>query len=148
VSPLANTRVIPTGWSAHHAPTAAGGMNATVTIGNTRTGTDYDPDTDETTETWSTEYDTGPARVQALNQAEQVDAAGQQVTGRAYLVQLDMNHAGADEIAPGARAVVDAAVNDAQLVGQVLWVVDVQLGSERFTRDLVCSDNQSDAPTA
>jgi hypothetical protein len=148
VSPLANTRVIPTGWSAHHAPVAAGGMNATVTIGNTRTGTEHDPETDDTVDTWSTEYDTGPARIQVINQAEQADAAGQQVTGRTYLVQLDKNHDGADEITPGARVVVDAAVNDAQLVAQVLWVVDVQMGSERFTRDLVCSDNQSDAPTA
>lgn len=147
MSPLPGTRVIPLGWSQHHAPVAAGGMNATVTIGNTRTGTTHDPETDETVATWSTEYDAGPARVQAVNQAQQGDAAGQQITGRAYLVQLDMNHTGADTITPGARVLVTAATNDTQLLGQVLWVVDVQLGSERFTRDLVCSDNQSDAPT-
>lgn len=148
MSPLANTRVIPTGWSQHHAPVAAGGMNATVTIGNTRTGTTHDPDTDVTTDTWSSEYTAGPARIQAVNQAEQNDAAGQLITGRGYLVQLDSNHAGADTLQPGARVLVTAAANDAQLVGQELWVLDVQYGSERFTRDLVCSDNQSDAPAA
>lgn len=146
--PLGGTRVIPTGWSAHHAPVARGGMNATVTVSNTRTGTTHDPETDDTVSTWSSEYAAGPARVQALNEAQVEDAAGQQVAGRAYLVQLDMTHSGADDIAPGARVLVTACANDAQLVGQELWVVDVQMGSERFTRDLVCSDNQTDAPSA
>lgn len=146
--PLGNTRVIPAGWSRAHAPVAAGGMNATVTVSNTRTGTTHNPGTDDTTSTWSSEYAAGPARIQALNQSEQQDAAGQQVSGRAYLVQLDVGHEGADDIAAGARVLVDAAVNDALLVGQELWVVDVQMGSERFTRDLVCSDNQTDAPSA
>lgn len=144
--PFDNTRVIPTDWSTHHQPVAAGGMNATVTIGNTQTAPTHDAETDDTTAGWSTDY-TGPARVQPLNDAQQADVAGQQVSGRTYLVQLDAAHVGADEIVPAARVLVDAAVNDAQLVGQELWVVDVQMGSERFTRDLVCSDNQSDVPT-
>ena len=146
MSPLPNTRVTPLGWSQHHAPVAAGGMNATVTIGNTRTGTTYDPATDETSDEWSTDYTAGPARVQAVNQAAPGDHAGQPVTGRTYLVQLDMRHTGADVIVPGARVTVVDAVNDAQLVDQHLWVVDVQRGSERFTRDLHCSDNQADLP--
>ena len=45
------------------------------------------------------------------------------------------------------RCHVETAVNDVDLAGQDLWVVDPQLGSERFTRDLVCSDNQTDAPS-
>jgi hypothetical protein len=144
--PFDNTRVLPVDWSRHHQPVAAGGMNATVTIGNTQSERAHNVETDDTTATWSNEYDHGPARIQALNDAQQADVAGQEVSGRTYLVQLDANHDGADEIDPGARVLVHTAVNDAQLVGQELWVVDVQMGSERFTRDLVCSDNQSDAP--
>jgi len=141
--PFPGTRVIPADWSAHHAPVAVGGMNATVTCG-VQTGTRYDPDLDDTVATWSTDYD-GPARVQALNDAGQYPAAGQQIAGRAYLVQLQF---AAADVIPGARVKVTACRNDAQLAGQDLWVVDVQLGSERFTRDLICSDNQTDAPTA
>lgn len=140
--PFDNTRVIPADWSSHHQPVAAGGMNATVTIGNTQSDRAHDPENDDTTVDWSVDY-TGPARVQALNQAEQQDQAGQQVTGRTYLVQI---LADADRILPGARIHVTAAINDAQLVGEDLWVVDFQMGSERFTRDLVASDNQSDIP--
>jgi hypothetical protein len=145
--PFPGTKVIPTGWSSYHQPVAKGGMNATVTVGNTESAPQYNAEEDDYTTTWSKEYDQGPARVQELNDSRQADAAGQLVTGRTYLVQLDANHSGADVIKPGARVLVTAAVNDAQLVGQELWVVDVQLGSERFTRDLVCSDNETDTPS-
>lgn len=140
--PFDNTRVIPADWSAHHQPVAASGMNAEVTIGNTQSAREHDAETDDTTATWSNDY-TGPARVQPLNQPEQQDQAGQAVTGRTYLVQI---LADADRILVGARAHVTAAINDEHLVGEDLWVIDFQMGSERFTRDLVCSDNQSDVP--
>ncbi len=145
--PFPGTRVIPVGWSRHHQPVAAGGMNAEVTIG-TRGETTHDPETDSTTTTsWSQKY-AGPARIQALTQAEVHDLAGQAVVGRPYLVQLDARRPGADKIRSGMRTHVLAAINDAQMVGDDLWVVDVQMGSERFTRDLVCTDNQADVADA
>lgn len=144
--PFDSTTVIPDDWSAHHQAAAAGGMNAEVTIG-TKGTTTYDPETDDTTVTWSQEY-AGPARIQALNDARQADVAGQQVSGRAYLVQLDARQTGEATLEPAMRVHVSACANDAQLVGNDLWLVDVQMGSERFTRDLVCSDNESDAPAA
>lgn len=142
--PFDSTRTIHDRWSAHHQVAAAGAMNAAVTIG-TRGTSVYDPATDETTVAWTVDY-VGPARIQALTQAERRDVAGQDVVGRPYLVQLVASNVGADKVAPGMRVHVTAAANDASLVKQDLWVVDVQLGSERFTRDLVCTDNQSDAP--
>lgn len=141
--PFDNTTVIPADWSKHHQPAARGGMNAKVTIGNEQTGSTYDPATDNTTATWSDDYD-GPARVQAFMRAVEGPLAGQQVVERRYLVQID---ADAARITPGARVHVTKAVNDAHLVDEELWVVDVQMGSERFTRDLICSDNQADIPT-
>lgn len=146
--PFPTMAVVPAGWSRHHAPAAAGGMNATVTIGVPTGPPTYDPGTDNTTQPYSADY-TGPARVQALNDTNTADAAGQNTVGRSYLVQLNMNVEDADtaDIVPGARCKVTSAVNDARMVGQDLWVTDVQYGSERFTRDLVCSDNQTDAPS-
>jgi hypothetical protein len=143
--PFPGTTVIPKAWSKHHQGAAAGGMNATVTIGSQGAST-YDPETDDTTVTWTQDY-VGPARIQALNDAQVQDVAGQQVAGRTYLVQLDARLPGADLVAAGKRVRVLEASNDATLVHQVLWAVDVQMGSERFTRDLVCSDNQSDVPS-
>lgn len=148
--PLDSTRVIPTGWSHHHTAAAAGGMNATVTVGVTDGDPVYNPATDDTTQPYTADY-TGPARIQALNDSREVTVAGQQMSGRGYLVQLDKRTPGADHpnvVTPGARVKVTAAVNDPALAGQDLWVVDPQLGSESFTRDLVCSDNQTDAPSA
>lgn len=140
--PLPNTRVIPVGWSQHHAPVARGGMNATVTIGTPTGERDYNAETDETTQAYSTDYE-GPARVQALNDAQQRDLAGENVSGRAYLVQIDFDAA---RVRPGMRIRVTECVNDPFLVGEDLWVVDPQSGSERFTRDLIASDNQNDTP--
>lgn len=119
-------------------------MNATVTIG-TRGATSHDDVTDDTTTTWSQVY-AGPARIQALTQAERQDVAGQQITGRPYLVQLDARIAGEAALEPGMRIRCLTSVNDTALAGQDLWLVDFQFGSERFTRDVVASDNQSDAP--
>lgn len=141
MSPFPGARAVPAGWSQHHAPVAAGGMNATVTIGE-RGEPDYDPVNDVTTTTWTNDY-TGPARIQALNDAQQQDVAGQQISGRAYLVQVLF---AAGRVAPGMRVHVTACANDVQLVDDDLWLVDVQHGSERFTRDLVCSDNEADTP--
>lgn len=137
----ATMRAVPTGWSQHHQGTAEGGMNAQVTIGTRGTNV-YDPATDTTTVTWSQEY-AGPARVQSFMRAQLHVLAGQQITGRPYLVQVKANAA---RIETGMRVHVTTAVNDAQLVGEDLWVIDAQYGSERFTRDLICSDNESDIP--
>ena len=141
--PFDNTRVIPGDWSRHHASAARGGMNATVTIGAPTGESTYDAENDVTTQGYSTDY-SGPARIQALNDARQRDVAGEQISGRAYLVQIEFDAA---RVKPGMRIHVTACANDVLLVGEDLWVVDPQYGSERFTRDLVASDNQNDAPT-
>lgn len=141
--PLAGHRMIPTNWSSHHAGTVETSMNASVTIGE-QTGSSYNPGTDDTTATWSTQY-AGAARIQAqtLDQADS-SLSGQALVGRRYLVQVPFIAAG---VRVGMRVKVLAAMNDSDLVQQDLWVIDIPLGSERFTRDLICSDNQSDVPS-
>lgn len=143
MSPLSASRIIPTGWSSYHGRVIPTSMNASVTVGAPEG--DPVPVGDDFEQQYSDEY-TGPARIQALNDSQVSDSAGQAISGRSYLVQLDMGLA-VNEIRPGMRVKVTAAVNDAQLVGQDLWVLDPQFGSERFTRDVVCSDNQTDVPS-
>lgn len=142
--PFDTTTVIPVDWSKHHQGAAAGGMNATVTVGSPGVS-NYDPATDETTVTWTQAY-AGPARIQVFMRAQLHVLATQQITGRPYLVQLDARTAGEAALTAGMRVRCLTSVNDAALVGQDLWIVDFQMGSERFTRDLICSDNESDAP--
>lgn len=143
--PFDTTTVIPDDWSEHHAAAAAGGMNATVDAGEQQPSV-YDESTDETTAPWVSAY-AGPARIQPINQADQVTQAGQSITGRGYLVQLPLA-ARAAALPPGRQVRVTAAPNDPRLAGQTLYVIDEQLGSEGFTRDLICSDNQADTPAA
>jgi hypothetical protein len=138
--PLKNTKVIGESWSRHHAAAARGGMNATITFG-VADGPPT-PSGDDMVQHFTSDY-TGPARIQALGRGDRATAAaGQDVRGRIYLVQIDFD---AYRPPPGARGKVTAAVNDPGLVGEDLWVLDPQLGSERFTRDVICSDNQTDA---
>ena len=138
--PFDGTRMIPTGWSAHHAAVLLTSFNAAVTIGY-RAGTTYDEATDETSSTWSTEH-AGGARIQRLEGEGAVEAGGQTLTGQPYLVEVD---ASCPVIVRGARVRITQAPNDVSAIGEDLWVVSAPLGSERFTRSLYCSDAERDA---
>lgn len=141
--PFDTTRVIDPDWSQHHAPVAAGGMNATVQIFNPA---DDVPGWDPVTESQglvhgAPVYD-GPARVQELNRPDQATQADQEVTSHQYLVQILM---GAAHIEKGWPLVVTVCANDADVVAwtaaREATINDVQHGSERFTRDLGVSIN-------
>ncbi len=123
-------------------------MTGTCTIGEPDGDAVYNPGTGDTTQDWTVTY-VGVCRIQAFttrgNPAQTVQA-GQRMSGSGYLVGLDDERPGADEVQPGMRVRVTSAPNDRQLVGEDLWVVDIILGTERFQRDLLCSTNQSDTP--
>lgn len=149
MSPFPGTRVIPVGWSRHHQPVASGGMNAACVITDpTRTvpgawdeaSGEYGPGTPHVV----LDGDPGwPCRVQRLLGDQDSEQAGQDSTTRRYLVQLDdPNLATLPDVEVGHVITITAAVNDSHLVGLHLQVVDVQHGSERFTRDLVAVHNQ------
>jgi hypothetical protein len=134
VSPLPNARAIPTGWSAHHAPVAVGGMNGRCRI--------YDPAT--TTIGWDevNEVPTvvagdpahdGPCRIEPRLSARDIIQADDEQTTREYLVQVEMD---APAIHEGWELVPYQCINDARLNGITLRVDDEELGTERFTRDL------------
>lgn len=140
--PLPGTKVIPAGWSRHHAPVAAGGMNARCRIYDPDEATaGWDDDTESATLTPGAAHYDGPCRIQALNNTATIPQADEEVRRRHYLVQLVMD---APPIREDWLVVPYDVLNDADgLDGQHLRVTDPQEGSERFTRDLICSHVQN-----
>lgn len=141
--PFDTTRVIHPDWSKHHAPVAAGGMNATVQIFNPADDTDgWDPVKEENTLIHGTPVYDGPARVQELNRPDRATQADQEVTEHQYLVQLVMD---ASHIETGWPLVVSECANDTDIVtwttARAATINDIQHGSERFTRDIGISIN-------
>lgn len=143
--PFDGTKVMGPDWAKHQRGTAAGAMRAAVDIG-TQTGATYNPGTDDTTAVFSSLY-LGPARIVVQNQGyREADVAGQQLVGQGYLVQIDADASDGVAFHIGQRCKVTRCPDDPLLVNQELWLVSIPMGSERFTRDLVCSDNQTDIP--
>lgn len=141
--PFPGTRVTPDQWSEHHAPVAAGGMNATVQVRNPADATPgWDADTESATSAPGAPVYDGPARIQANDQASDAQQTGQSVTERSYLVQILMD---APRIEQGHEITVTECANDTDLVAwtvdRPMVVTDVQHGSERFTRDLIATLN-------
>ena len=143
MAPFDTTTIIPAGWSQHHQPVVVGAMNATVTITDPARTTPgewnpyeqvYDPPTPHVVATDQ------PARIQRLLSDTQDRQAGQELTTRRYLVQLP---ADVPDIEVDHQVHVTACPNDPHLLGHALTVLDVQHGSERFTRDLTCQHNQA-----
>lgn len=156
--PLPGTRVIHPAWSRHHQPVASGGMNAACVITDPARSTPGGP-IDPVTGTYPppTPFyvvpapegaDGWPCRVQAVQGEQGTQQAGQVSTDRRYLVQLhDPDLATLPDVEVGHVVTVTAATNDPHLVGLHLTVEDVQHGSERFTRDVVCTHNQQPPTT-
>jgi hypothetical protein len=141
MSPLPNTRVIPTGWSAHHAPVAAGGMNGLVRIYDPATATTgWDPVNEAATLDRGTPTYDGPARIEAMLSATDAVQADDQETTRSYLVQILFDAA---QVEKDWVLIPYGCINDPQLDGTVMTVDDAQMGTERFTRDLVASHTQT-----
>lgn len=146
VMPLASGRVIPEGWSRHHQKPATGGMNASCRVTDPARSVPgvFDPATGQRgASSPHVVIDAAACRVQALRGGDAAEQAAQPTARRDYLIQLD--DAGLDTlttIEAGYVVTILASVNDPHLVGRGLEVVDVQYGSERFTRDVVCRDNQ------
>lgn len=155
MSPLPKTRAIPAGWSRYHQPTATGGMNARCTVTDPARATPGQ--WDETTGEYGASephhvlpphpdgHQGWPCRVQAIQADEDTEQAGQASTARRYLIQLDdPGLATLPDIEHGHIVTITTATNDPHLTDVDLHVVDVQHGSERFTRDVVTVHNQQE----
>lgn len=157
MSPLPGTRIIPAGWSQHHARAMPTAMNARVAFTdpsrsvpgewNPESGT-YDPATlhyvaggpDDTRPEWREGV---PVRLQPLDSLAEDLQTTQQVATRRYLLQLPF---GLPDVQVDHEARITWALNDEHAGGLVLTIVDEQHASERFTRDLVAEHNQQRTP--
>jgi hypothetical protein len=141
--PFPGTRTLHPDWSAWSRPVVAGAMGATCELYGALGPGEYDPATMTTAATRGPALWVGPCRVQTYaGQATAGDQAGQEVTTRDYLVQLDETGEPVPrELAEGWAVVVTVCPNDASLIGRPLPVTDVMRGSERAARDVVVTDN-------
>jgi hypothetical protein len=134
--PFASTRVIPTGWQAHHAPVATATHTGTCTITAGSTGAGWGPTSGDTPGT-ATPVHTGACRVEDLSRSVSPrDVAGQAVAPYPYLVAIAID---APAIPDGARVHVDTYPDDPRLVGRDLIVVSSSYGDGRFERVLGCT---------
>lgn len=134
MSPLPSTRVIPAGWSAHHARAALGAMNATCDLyGPAPTGGVWNEDTGTYEPTPHTPLHAGkPCRVQKLAPSGAVEAAGEEVQASEYLIQVDARL--------DLTGVVRVVVTDGHAGSPGAYAVDhTGESSEAFTRDLFCT---------
>lgn len=136
MSPLPNTRVIHSGWSEHHRPTASGSHTSECHI--TRPEGDGYLDEDGTWHPPSTvTLYTGECRITpASANARQVVVGEQRITVRRYevAVEWDIPHVPID------AAVQIVQAYDPGLVGMSLRVTDVRHASETFERVLSCEE--------
>lgn len=134
MSPLANARTIPAGWSRHHAPVAEGAMNGRCRIFDPADDTTgWDAVNERPTLTHGAAVYDGPCRIEARLSANDVVQADDQETARDYLVQLVWDAAPIEE---GWVLVPYECINDARLDGAVLRVDTEEVGTERFARDI------------
>lgn len=143
MSPFAASRIIPTGWSQHHARHMPTAMNATVTILDPTSSTHpgpVDPDTGERPPATPTVVRGDvPARVvmRGVDGATATQGADQ-VPYREYVVQLPQDVT-VDVETHEIRVDTIRDRPDDTLIGRTLYPVHAAEGSERFVRDLICT---------
>lgn len=143
--PLPGTRTIGRGWSAHHQPVAEHALNGAATV--------YDPDLRTTAwnpTTESVDVVEGPAvyagavGIMAVQSDRTAIQADDVVRSRDYLVRFP---AACPWLREGLLVhVTDGHADGTDLTGRWLHVVDAQLGTERFQRDVICRDSTEDGP--
>lgn len=143
--PRDGIELIPDDWEARHKPVVDGSRTAVVEVwaGPAAGEKDwtYDSDTKKDVENHGSQLfasETVTARIQRLAADSQEVVGGQKVTHRRYLVPMDR------EIAEGLTTRTRLRVvecSDPLLEGVYLYVQDIQKGSLRWERDLVCLEN-------
>jgi hypothetical protein len=136
--PLPNTRVIPTGWSAHHRPVAEGGMTAEGTItraASTGTVAVFDEAAGVSVPPTPTVVYQGVLRLQRSGADEhQITVAGREVTIRDYTVSYPTN--GQPSQANDVLTITSCDDNPG-LAGEKLRIRDARIGSLVWQRDYI-----------
>lgn len=132
------TAVIPAGWDADHASVIAATLDCAVQVGTPGGEPAWNPATGQTETPANPAVYDGPAAIAPASEADRVvDAADEREPLRAYLVQLDRGHPGADLVTDG-HVVTVISAPDPALVGLRLTVDTVARG-RRFGRFLRCT---------
>lgn len=142
--PFPATRPVRPDWSTGLRPTVAGTMNATCEVLGLPSPGVYDPATMTTTGARGPVRWVGACRVQSYSghRPRSADQAGQEITTRVYLVQLDESGTPVPaDLSEGWSVVVTDCPTDVSLVGRRMPVTDVLRGSNRACRDVICTDN-------
>ena len=138
---LNRTTIIPPGWEAHHRPVAVSTMTGLCRVIRPGQPGSY-PDFEPGPETVLVET---VCRVQQQNRPGRVNAEGQLVDSREYLVTIPANAWPTGTVVDdtGPILVVDGYLpghaGDPDLVGRHLHVEQVLHGTLRFERDLYCT---------
>jgi hypothetical protein len=147
MAPFPTTRVVPAGWSAHHAPVTEGAMNAECAITFGQAGGGWDPTNGSTAGTPLATY-TGPCRVQYTGTGtRETDAADQLVAEQAVLVALP-RAAGPQSEGARVRVTYVDANGPTRLIGRLLTVRSVNRSSLAWEQDLTCTDDADNQPAA
>lgn len=138
------SRVLPAGWQAQVAPTAARTIRdtgCTVTIRPPGGGPTYSTDLGRTVVTPQPAIYTGPADVSAVSAADQVvEAALQEQATRTYAVQLPLDEPGSDLVERGHVVTIDTNP-DPGLVGKSMSVESIAWSTRLMSRVLYATLN-------
>ena len=132
-------KVIPDGWSEHHAPVAESFMTALCRIHEADTvGTWPDYEVIPGAQYYPSGDEPGICSAQALGTGADSIAVEATITKRTYLVSIPLPgpQLKAGEGAP--YVTITACPDDPNLVGRTLSIEDIQHGSTNWTRDLIC----------
>lgn len=144
MSPLPGTRTIPAGWSAHHQPVATRALNGSCRVYDPDTvTTGWDPETESVTVTKGTPLYDGPFALMATQSDRSAQQADDVVRIREYLARFP---ADVPWMREGLLVEVVDGHADTSANGRIVRVVDAQLGTERFQRDVIVRDSTEDGP--
>lgn len=134
--------VIPATWSSHHRGVVEATQTATVT-GRREGATQgpLDPETGKRETVPHAPHYTGPARVQVLASDRDVDAAGQQLSTRTYLVTVTLTSSDEWKVDDLVKVTAVDDNGDPSLVGRDLTVTSIARGSLVWERVLTCTDD-------
>lgn len=144
---LPNHQVIPDGWSEHHRATMVGTMKGLCSILPTFASAGPVPLGQITTpgETAAPLHTEVPCRVQAINREGEggVSPSEQYRRTLRYQVTLPLHIAAGLTAGPeGHRVQVTASDDpDQSVIGRVLTISQIQLGTFQWERVLICEDN-------
>jgi hypothetical protein len=136
--PRPGTKVIPVNWSGHHRPVAEGGMTAAVELRRPSSGKTFDESGGKSVYTTPAVLWSGVARVQRISRR-----GGDKLVGdRFAIVQMYQVSLPADvpEAQIDDQIYVAAAADDPKLIGKLMRVREVRLGSLIWERDLICEE--------